>query len=271
MYGKIIFSDIDGTIIPLGSNQISDYNFEVIKRMNKSGNVKLVLITGRPLSALKNSFPLEELDIICSNGSLFFRDGKIAYIEKIENKELISYCKELSMSEDVACLFSSVEGSYLLNNSDVDIYKYGLGDVQGNNKLTFDTVIKDGILKISLIGEESVIEKVHKFIPFREWCELKGVQFNNQLDFLRTHSNCIDINYKNFDKGQAIVKYKEMFGYADAYTIAIGDGANDVPMLRESDEFIAVGNAIDDLKKEATKISRVTDEYSWGEVVRSYI
>ncbi len=76
---------------------------------------------------------------------------------------------------------------------------------------------------------------------------------------LNNHYNgSCDCTTLDFNKGSAIAYLLDYYNIDRKYSYAFGDGANDVYMFRNVDNRIAMGNAIEALKQEATY---VTDDY----------
>jgi Cof subfamily protein (haloacid dehalogenase superfamily) len=97
--------------------------------------------------------------------------------------------------------------------------------------------------------------------------ELIGIyEYLNKLDIftctLQQELYCeeywCEIMPKNATKGNAIVKLKEKLNCKKI--ISFGDAINDIPMFKISDESYAVENAVDELKKYATRIIMSNDK-----------
>lgn len=66
----------------------------------------------------------------------------------------------------------------------------------------------------------------------------------------------------NWNKANGIKFFLDYIGISTLNTIAFGDGSNDVDMLNLVDTGVAMGNAVDELKKVATFIT--TDIFEDG-------
>ena len=62
------------------------------------------------------------------------------------------------------------------------------------------------------------------------------------------------------DKGEGLLAMAKHQGLDPQYTMAFGDGGNDTTMIRKAGIGVAMGNAIDELKKEADFVTTTVDE-----------
>jgi hydroxymethylpyrimidine pyrophosphatase-like HAD family hydrolase len=76
-----------------------------------------------------------------------------------------------------------------------------------------------------------------------------------QMNFFRNSPYSVDVTIKGIDKGTGIREFLSLNDIEDVKTYAFGDGANDLAMFRGTNEKIAMGNAIEALKNEATFIA----------------
>jgi predicted Fe-Mo cluster-binding NifX family protein len=70
------------------------------------------------------------------------------------------------------------------------------------------------------------------------------------LEFLNPHAN----------KGDGLTALAESYGLGIDDVIAFGDASNDIPMLKSAGLGIAVGNASDEVKAAAKKVSEWTND-----------
>ena len=76
----------------------------------------------------------------------------------------------------------------------------------------------------------------------------------------RWHPEFTDITARGADKGQALRLMAQHEGFDVAHTIAFGDGGNDATMVREAGIGVAMGNAIEDLKRDADYVTTSVDD-----------
>ena len=76
----------------------------------------------------------------------------------------------------------------------------------------------------------------------------------------RWHPAFTDITAKGADKGEGLLAMSQHLGLNPQHTIAFGDGGNDSSMIRTAGIGVAMGNALDSLKREADYVTSSVDE-----------
>ena len=72
--------------------------------------------------------------------------------------------------------------------------------------------------------------------------------------------NNIEINHANANKGAALGKLAAHLGLSMAQTMAVGDGLNDLSMIRDAGVGVAMGNACMEIKQAADAVTACCDE-----------
>lgn len=70
----------------------------------------------------------------------------------------------------------------------------------------------------------------------------------------------LEIMPKGVDKGEALAKLAESLDIDQSETMAFGDQANDLSMIKWAGCGVAMGNAIDDLKDNAQYVTASNDD-----------
>ena len=76
----------------------------------------------------------------------------------------------------------------------------------------------------------------------------------------RWHPEFTDITAKQADKGQGLLAIAKQAGLDPKFTMAFGDGGNDLSMIRTAGIGVAMGNALDSLKQEADYVTTSVDD-----------
>ena len=91
------------------------------------------------------------------------------------------------------------------------------------------------------------------------------------LENVRWSPNFLDIVSAGCGKGDAIDAFCARLGITPAECMAIGDGGNDVHMLRHAGIGVAMGQASDDVKAAADVIAPSVDEDGAVWAIRKYV
>jgi len=255
---KIIFSDIDGTLLN-DARVLSETTIKEFKRVKTE--IPIVLISSRMPKAMTHLQKMAEINhfpIIAYNGGLILIDEKEAFTLEIE-VSIIESMMQFNTKEKVH--FS------LYNTNDWYVPKmdYWAMREQNNTKVT-PTILsnkevvshwksqKKGAHKIMCMGNVDDIDELYSFLK---------EHFNNQLHLYRSKSTYIEIAPSAVSKKTAIEfllknKYSEI---NTSEVAAFGDNYNDIDMLKAVGYSVAVANA----KKEVKAASKYITEHTGAE------
>lgn len=262
---EMIVLDIDDTLL-LSNGAISEKTKEDIALAQEKG-IKIVLASGRPTFGMKRL--AKELNLEKYGGYvLSFNGSKI--IECASDKEL--YSKNLSKLQmeklyKIAikheCFIHTYNENTILTNSD-NPYTYVESEITGMDIKVCDDFIKElpeKCVKATLMQAPTHLKEVETLVK------------NEVGDMYMTITKPFFLEFmdKNVDKGASIKKLCEMINIDIKKTIAIGDSYNDVSMIENVGLGIAMGNAVDELKKKAKFITDTNDNEGISKAMRKYL
>jgi transaldolase len=96
-------------------------------------------------------------------------------------------------------------------------------------------------------------------------------QFGRQVTAVRSQPYYLDVTHPSAHKGEVIARLSRYLKIPLAQIAAIGDQVNDVPMFRQAGVSIAMGNASDDVKREATYVTTSYAQEGFATAVDQYI
>jgi Cof subfamily protein (haloacid dehalogenase superfamily) len=249
---KALFFDIDGTLVSFKTHIIPQSTVDAIAEAKKNG-VRIYISTGRPISLITNLGQIEHLidGYITTNGAYCFVDD--------ETGRHTICCNDIP-TEDIQMMLNAASKwdrpVIVVGQQDIAIYNYKdvVDDVfhkgLGVDNLDYDKPIEDVLIQPVLqmtpfISEEQEVELMSKMknSTSGRWCP----------DFT-------DITCKAADKGKGLLAMAEHEGLAVADTMAFGDGGNDISIIRQAGIGVAMGNAGDEVKKNADFITTSVDE-----------
>ena len=244
---KAIFLDIDGTILDClgGINNITGRVREAIKRVQAEGNYVFVA-TGRPYAFISQALLDFGFDgFILANGAQVIINDKVIYDEFIEQDYMINLINELEKHK----IQYMLEGAY---------YSY----LKKEFKEFYNYYDKVGISK-KLIREEFNINDIfiHKIELLclneesKKEC-LSLISGNPKYDyFCSIREDVFELYMKDNTKAHGIIKALDYLNIPLENSYAFGDGTNDIEMLQAVGCGIAMGNASDEVKGYADKIT----------------
>lgn len=263
---KLIALDIDGTTI----NSKEELSMRVISAIRKASNqgIKIVFASGRPYSGI---YPLLKKLKIKGNYSISFGGGMILD----ENGESIF---ERNISED-----SVVKLINLAYKQGVPLQFEGTNEIYTTNKLLpvyFARVSTRVNLPIRLIDMHDIGKYTFfKGIMYGRNEQLTNVidEMNNQsketlqeFNFSKTASDVLEISPQGISKGNTLKIIAKKMNIASCEIMAIGDQENDIEMLKFADVSVAMGNAIDKVKKIASYHTSSNDEDGVAKAIETF-
>lgn len=241
---KIIFFDIDGTLVDSESGIISAQTVYALTSLKKQG-IRICLSTGRAPAALPDFGPLQ-FDACCTyNGSLCYTDCEILYSNPIAAADVTQVLKNAAgIGRPVAV---ATRHRLAANGWDQDLADYyRLAKLELTVAPDFDAVCREEIYQL-LIGcreseHDALIRGTH------------GVKIAVSWD------RAVDVIPASSGKGTAIARILEHFGLDASQAMAFGDSQNDLEMLRAVGVGVAMGNASPQAKAAADQICGTVSE-----------
>ena len=245
---KIIFVDIDWTLLD-HSFHPPVFDKESIKALIKaqSNGVKIFFCTARPYHSVEQ---IKILDLIKPDGMVLANGGVIIYQDKIIYKNIISNDLFYPLCEATLSLGLTLEASETHS-------RFLISEPTDEVKELFSTFheempeVKDyhnhEIITAMLFAHPEYDEKIKELIP-------------KELSYYRFHNAGVDIVEKPNHKGIGVKYVLDYLNINKDEAMGIGDDYGDISMFHEVSISIAMGNAIEDVKKEAKYITKPINE-----------
>lgn len=234
MKQKIIFFDIDGTLLSETTHKIPESAKLAVKRAQENGHL-LFINTGRCISNIVPSIKEMNFDgYVCGCGT---------YIE-YKGKELLSKSLSNSFAKEV------------IN----DLHKYRIDSIlEGKSGTYFDNddlivdeevkAIKDHNIKNNLCEVKSFYDAALDFDKFVIWTNPKSnfnefySKYKSTFDFIHRADNFYELVPLGYSKATGIEFLINELNIDFDNTYALGDSTNDLPMLEYVKNSIAMGNS----------------------------
>ena len=235
---KIIFFDIDGTLVDMQTKQISANTIEALQRLKANG-IKICIATGRSPISLPVFDGVEFDAYLTFNGSLCYTGETTVFSNPIPSgdvQKLIHNAAALGRPVSVA-----TKDRLAANGSDADLADYY---AFAHQKLTiaedFDSVSREEVYQVMLGCREADYPAI-----------LDGVQC---AKITAWWDRAVDVIPANGGKGMGIRKILEYYHFDRDEAMAFGDGNNDIEMLEAVGTGVAMENASYRLKAVADDI-----------------
>lgn len=255
---KIIFLDVDGTLLD-SSGHVPTSAREALLRTKSLGN-EIVLCTGRSRCQI-----MDELETIgftgmvgCA-GAYVERMGKelVHYtISREENRKLSRFCEENNI-----LLFSQCMDGVFVTSRD---YAHGVKWLEGKNfSEELKRVFLENVTIDEEIGESALVEKylyMDAIISRNELQRELGEYFSVVApSFENDDGHSGEIGKSGISKAAGMTEYLKTVGVGKECIYAFGDSYNDIEMSRVAGTFVAMGNAVEEVKQKADYITESAD------------
>lgn len=257
--GKVLFFDIDGTLIPF-QKTMPESTQRALEKAKANGH-KIVICSGRSRSQIQNSLEVVKFDgYVMDSGSYVEDQGKVIFQHIIENEELEFLIQELEM---VGAIYSGQTNRGVVSTPRciegiAQFYKENGVPEEEIEKLCNHRQIDKHIT------QRHDIEKFvyHKSAITVDELRLRiGDRFEiTELSFERVDPYSGEITAKGIHKASGMEKYLKHYGLNREASVAFGDGPNDFEMIEYAGIGVVMGNGIDALKEKADYITSSVDE-----------
>ena len=229
---KIIFFDIDGTLLDPATGQISPKTVEALERLEKKGILRCV-VTGRPPASLPDFRGLRFDAMATFNGSFCQAGSDVicsSPIDPADVETVLENAKKLDRPVSIA-----LGDSLAANGWDQDLSDYyRVAGLDLTAAPDFQQRCREDIYQIML----GCRPEDHPAI-------LAGTK---NVKMAVSWERAADVIPLSGGKGRAIGHILAYFGLTPEEAMAFGDHHNDLDMLRAVGAGVAMGNATEELK-----------------------
>ncbi|MCD5325682.1 Cof-type HAD-IIB family hydrolase [Pontibacillus sp. HN14] len=223
---------MDGTLLT-PDHEISEANKEAIHKAKEKG-IHVVISTGRSLSNFKEIIePLgESAYFVTINGGEIY-DGAFNLVERNPlNGKDVRHLWDLTNKHNAYFWSSTVQGRF-------------------NSQEPFDNEVEDyEWLKYGFEFEDPELRETI----------LSELENNDSFEITNSSPTNIEINPAGINKATALRKVTSWLDLTMDQVMAVGDSVNDLAMIREAGYGVAMGNAQDIVKEEATWVTASNKE-----------
>lgn len=241
---KIIFFDIDGTLIDMTKKAISDKTVETLIRLKENG-VKICIATGRAPGSVPKFEGVDFDAFLTFNGSYCYNSIDTILstpIPKVDVEKMIENATKINRPVSIAS-----KDRVVANGTDKDLSDYfGFAKQEVPVSDDFDEVLKDEIYQMMMGGRNDEYDDILK--------DVENARITAWWD------RAVDIIPVNGGKGKGIEAILEYYGIDRSESMAFGDGGNDIEMLQTVGTGVAMGNALDNVKAIADEICGTSAE-----------
>lgn len=257
---KAIFFDIDGTLVSFKTHEVPQSATEAIHEIRKRG-VKVFIATGRPLPFINNLKDVEYDGIMSVTGACCMTtNGEIIQNNPVDRKDIERLIVDV-VKHPMPVLFASKDKAI---GCMIDADRQSVEDVM---TLLGLQVPEEKPIEMALNME--VLQVIAFFTIDQEPRMMQEVLTG--CDAARWHQAFADCIRKGTNKATGIDAICKYYNINLKDTMAVGDGGNDITMLKHAGIGVAMGNASDEVKSYADYIADTVDNDGIAKLLKELI
>lgn len=237
---KLVLSDVDGTLIPLGAAHASSRTMQAIRRLQEAG-IRFGLSTGRDVVELMRLFQGDDVAFrtgILSNGKKVFVDGEVVRLSLIGNEAL---ARAVEVVREYPHTFIT---AYPLNTNERNpIYCMSITSDElaaWSSRYAFEAILVDEVPDEPIIGAT-----IANAGPREDFERMKAriLEACPEFDIVAPAPDWNDILPKGINKGTALAMLLEELGIGIDEVVVFGDADNDLAILSAVENAVVVRGA----------------------------
>ena len=255
---SIVFFDIDGTLVSFKTHRIPQSTLDAVAAVRSRG-IKVYIATGRPLPFIDNLGRLEYDGMVTVTGAhCFTRGGKVIYHHPVPAEDVERVVAYLEDGRDAYPVIFVCEEDMFVTEVNADVEEIArLLDIRMPQICPASYARGKNVLQlISFFGVDREPDMMSRLMP--------------GCVSMRWHPLFTDVIAGGVSKSVGIDHVLAYEGIPLAEAMAIGDGGNDVAMVKHVPYGVAMGNACDALKAVAAYVTDSVDDDGVAKALRHF-
>lgn len=267
---KLVCIDLDGTLLS-DDKKVSMENIKTIQEAIDNG-IKICIATGRVYKFVDHIKDIisNEIEVIASNGALIVKNKEIIF-NPLTYKDVLKI-KNLAKNYDLE-VYLNTEDTIISEKNIPEDYTYKVTNkiFENKNKVnflenySFEKLAEDNkykILKVVLMNNKNVneVRKIRDVLENTEQFEVCG-----------SEPQFCEVNSKGISKGRAIEELAKELEISMDEVICIGDGGNDIEMLKIAGISVAMKNALKEVKELSDYITETNNKSGVAKAIKKLV
>jgi Cof subfamily protein (haloacid dehalogenase superfamily) len=262
---RLVVSDVDGTLVTK-EKVVTPKALDAIRRLRANG-IKFSVISSRPPQAIKvvgDVIGLTDPVPAFNGGLLVGPDLKTIYREKFIEQVVVDRILQ-RLEEAQIDIWVYTDADWYVPALNAPKVEHEMHAVKYSPSVTrdFSHIRKDRVCKIVGVSED--------------YNKMAIVEHRLQQEFRGAASaSCsqkyyLDFTHPDANKGEGVLMLSELLNIHTSEIACIGDMENDTYMFKRAGLSIAMGNATDEVKSQATHVTTTNMEEGFANAMERFI
>lgn len=260
---RMVISDVDGTLVN-SQKELPERNKQAVFQLRDAG-IQFTLISSRPpygLESLIRDLQLDQPVMAFSGGTLVSPEGK----------SLQTYFLPEELIPDMLDCLARYQLSPRLYTSDRWFIQTASQPHMQDETRTIETeptIVADftpyfaHVLKLTGVSDDPA--------AVRDCEQALQKLLGGQASAFCSQPYYLDITHRLANKGHAVDMLAQVYGIPKGEIAVLGDMPTDLPMFREAGLSIAMGNASNEVKREADYVTESNDHDGFAKAMTRFI
>jgi Cof subfamily protein (haloacid dehalogenase superfamily) len=261
---RLVLADVDGTLVTQ-RKALTDAAIDAVRQLHDSG-IMFTITSGRPprgMSMLIEPLALREA-IAGFNGGVFVHPD-LSVIEShtldpATAKEALNLIRDKGLDAWVY-----TEADWLIRDKAAPHVAHETETVQFDAKIVASFTDAQLARAVKIVGVSDDLDLVAA-------CEkLVQDKLGERASAARSQPYYLDVTHPHANKGTVVVTLSKLLNIPPGQIATIGDMPNDVLMFRKSGFSIAMGNASDAVKAQASAATDSNEDDGFAKAIRKFV
>ncbi|MBV8753717.1 MAG: HAD family phosphatase [Hyphomicrobiales bacterium] len=260
---SLVVSDVDGTLVT-PEKTLTDASVRAAHRLHERG-IGFTVVSSRPPFGLR--MLIEPLALGLPIGA--FNGGAMAKptLELIEQRLVPEPAARRSIE-----VIEQFAADVWVFTAELWLARNAAGDYVPRERRTLQaepTVVTD--FTPYLTRAAKIVGSSRDFGKLAACEEAMRAALGAQASVARSQAYYLDVTPPSVDKGTFVMALSQRLGIPPAAIAVLGDGENDIAMFGKAGLSIAMGNASEDVRRQATYVTKSNAEDGFAEAIEQYV